>query len=46
MPLADNAITNPEALQITYEQLMLIIEGIDLTSIKRRKRFCLPQQVH
>jgi transposase len=42
MPPADNVTGNPEALQITYEQLMLIIEGIDLASIKRRKRYCLP----
>jgi transposase len=32
---------NPEAIQITYEQLMLIIEGIDLASVKRRKRYQL-----
>jgi transposase len=31
-----------EALRITYEQLMLIIEGIDLASVKRRKRYNLP----
>lgn len=30
-----------EALLITYEQLMLIIEGIDLASVKRRKRYSL-----
>jgi transposase len=39
MPPSDTA--NPEALQITYDQRMLIIEGIDLTSIKRRKRYSL-----
>jgi transposase len=33
---------DPEAVQITYEHLMLIIEGIDLASVKRRKRFQLP----
>jgi transposase len=42
MPPVDNTTINPEAMQITYEQLMLIIEGIDLASIKRRKRYCLP----
>lgn len=40
MPPADT-YCNPEALQISYEQLMLIIEGIDLASVKRRKRFQL-----
>jgi hypothetical protein len=32
---------NPEAINITYEQLLLIIEGIDLASVKRRKRYNL-----
>jgi transposase len=27
---------------LTYEQLMLIIEGIDLQSVRHRKRFALP----
>lgn len=40
MPPVDNHSTK-EALQITYEQLMLIIEGIDLASVKRRKRYSL-----
>lgn len=29
----------PEGLRVSYEQLVMIIEGIDLTSVKRRKRF-------
>ncbi len=29
----------PEGLRLSYEQLLLIIEGIDLHSVKRRKRF-------
>lgn len=29
----------PEALSMTYEQLVMIIEGIDLTSVRRRKRY-------
>lgn len=41
MPPIDATATNPEALQITYEQLILIIEGIDLASVKRRKRYHL-----
>jgi transposase len=35
------ATDNPEAINITYEQLVLIIEGIDLASVKRRKRYQL-----
>jgi transposase len=27
---------------LTYEQLLLIIEGIDLRSVRHRKRFALP----
>lgn len=38
MPPADSAAGN-EALSIGYEQLMMIIEGIDLSSVKRRKRY-------
>jgi transposase len=40
-PDDENAQIRQDALQITYEQLMLIIEGIDLTSVKRRKRYNL-----
>lgn len=29
------------SLLLSYEQLLLIIEGIDLRSIRQRKRFCL-----
>ncbi|MHC4537169.1 MAG: hypothetical protein ACYS6K_24750, partial [Planctomycetota bacterium] len=29
------------AADITYEQLIMILEGIDLRSIRRRKRFQL-----
>jgi transposase len=43
-PIDDDSKGNIEALQITYEQLMLIIEGIDLTSVKRRKRYSLSSQ--
>lgn len=32
---------NIETLRITYDQLLLIIEGIDLTTVKRRKRYRL-----
>ena len=36
------ALDTPTASQLlSYEQLMLIIEGIDLRSIRRRKRFSL-----
>jgi transposase len=45
MPPGDaNAMTSCEALSITCEQLMLIIEGIDLGSVRRRKRYALPQR--
>ena len=38
MPPSDSEL-NPEALHITCEQLLLIIEGIDLSSIRRKKRY-------
>ncbi len=41
-PLDVNAATSYEALSITCEQLLLIIEGIDLGSVRRRKRYALP----
>lgn len=41
MPPADTVSSDPLALQITYEQLSLIIEGIDLSSIRRLKRYQL-----
>jgi hypothetical protein len=42
MPPADGSTEGiAESLRITYEQLMLIIEGIDLASVKRRKRYNL-----
>lgn len=44
-PTDDHSKGNIEALQITYEQLILIIEGIDLTSVKRRKRYSLSEQM-
>jgi transposase len=44
MPPGDaNTTTSYEALSITCEQLLLIIEGIDLASVRRRKRYALPQ---
>ncbi len=43
MPPSDTDSILPEALRITYEQLLLIIEGIDLQSVRRRKRYALPQ---
>lgn len=45
MPPADaSSATSCEALLITCEQLLLIIEGIDLGSVRRRKRYTLPQR--
>ena len=46
MPPGDaTATTSYDALAITCEQLMLIIEGIDLGSVRRRKRYALPQRI-
>lgn len=39
VPPIETILHNPEAQNITYEQLIMIIEGIDLSSIKRRKRY-------
>jgi transposase len=33
---------SPEALALAYEQLLLIIEGIDLRHVRRRKRYLAP----
>jgi transposase len=30
-----------EGLSLSYEQLVMIIEGIDLTSVKRKKRYTI-----
>lgn len=43
VPPTDAEAVSPEVLRITYEQLLLIIEGIDLESVRRRKRYALPQ---
>jgi transposase len=45
MPPLDSVATTPEALKVTYEQLVMIIEGIDLQSVKRRKRYSIPQNI-
>lgn len=34
---------SPEALALAYEQLLMIIEGIDLQHVRRRKRYELLQ---
>lgn len=36
-----SASLDPESLRLTYEQLVMIIEGIDLQSVKRRRRYAL-----
>lgn len=42
MPPSDaNTALDPESLRLTYEQLVMIIEGIDLESVKRRKRYAI-----
>lgn len=46
MPPNDDASPSTnESLRITYEQLMLIIEGIDLSTVKRVKRFSLTPEM-
>lgn len=43
MPPADlSAAASYEAILVTAEQLLLIVEGIDLSSVRRRKRYTLP----
>ena len=40
MPPADTAAgATHEAMRVTAEQLLLIVEGIDLSSVRRRKRY-------
>lgn len=38
VPPADMSMP-PEALSLNYEQLVMMIEGIDLCSVKRKKRY-------
>ncbi len=32
-----------ETIELPYEELLMLIEGIDLSSVKRRKRYNLPK---
>jgi transposase len=41
MPPIETIATSPQAQTITYEQLILIIEGIDLRTVQRRKRYSI-----
>jgi transposase len=41
MPPQENESSAAESLRLTYEQLVMIIEGIDLQSVKRRKRYAI-----
>lgn len=43
MPPAETAVASHEAASVTAEQLLMIIEGIDLGSVRRRKRYALQQ---
>jgi transposase len=44
MPPTEGAATDSyEAVRVTAEQLLLIVEGIDLSSVRRRKRYHLHQ---
>lgn len=40
-PRESTSSQSPDMLQLTYEQLLLIIEGIDLAHVKRTKRYKL-----
>jgi len=42
-PTEGVAAASPEAIRVTAEQLLLIVEGIDLSSVRRRKRYDLHQ---
>lgn len=44
-PAEEHSTSTNESLKITYEQLMLIIEGIDLSTVKRVKRFSLKPEM-
>lgn len=46
MPPTDGVAQSPESLRITWDQLLLIVEGIDLLSIKRRKRYEFPPDTY
>ena len=43
MPPAETTAASHEATSVTAEQLLMIIEGIDLSSVCRRKRYALPK---
>jgi transposase len=45
MPADVSSSLDPESLRITYEQLVMIIEGIDLLSVKRRKRYTISKEI-
>lgn len=40
-----NLDESKESLSISWRQLMLIIQGIELSSVRQRKRFSLPEKV-
>jgi len=44
LPSAKTAGTIPPSLELKASELAMLLEGIDLTSIKRRKRFSYPVQ--
>jgi transposase len=39
IPSVETDDTPAEGLAVSYEQLLMIIEGIDLSSIRRKKRY-------
>lgn len=46
MPRAERDENSIDSIKITYEQLVMILEGIDLTTIKRRKRYNKSDNIH
>lgn len=44
LPSAKSASASPPALELKASELAMLLEGIDLTSIKRRRRFSYPAQ--
>jgi transposase len=44
LPSAKSTGASPPSLELKASELAMLLEGIDLTSIKRRKRFTYPAQ--
>ena len=42
----EQALEEQETIEVTRSQLSLILDGIDLSSVRQRRRFQLPQELH